>query len=274
LRGKTLGSIFWAFSGMNLFTVLMESSSGKYNVLKKPTDKLIWILYRTGFLTTVIRMVCNYIPYVGTILGNTIVTVIPIGALNNDSIIAMRNLQFVFWKEAAATASALYFMTFFWFNLLVRLIADGTFDADFEELDEEDLDYSISQATSYHYWGGEEEHSLLRMLFVGCITDPLRVTFNFPLIFIGVLFKFAFGLVKLTTIPKNLVVKLLTPNTENEGETLVMWYVDAIEVGLWDPKDPPTNIFEIEEAREEYLDSLTDPDDDFVTKIFNFIFHH
>jgi len=69
----------------------------------------------------------------------------------------------------------------------------------------------------------------LRMLFVGYITDPLRVTFNFPLIFIGVLFKFAFGLVKLTTIPRNLIVKLLTPNTENEGETLVMWYVDAIE---------------------------------------------
>jgi len=135
LRGKALGSIFWAFSGMNIINVLMESSAGKYNVLKDPIDRFIWVLYRTGFLTTAIRLVCNYIPYVGTILGNTIVTVIPIGALNNDSIIAMRNLQFVFWKEAAATASALYFMTFFWFNLLVRLIADGTFDADFEELD-------------------------------------------------------------------------------------------------------------------------------------------
>ena len=77
---------------MNIINVLMESSAGKYNVLKDPIDRFIWVLYRTGFLTTAIRMVCNYIPYVGAILGNTIVTVIPIGTLNIDSIIAARNL--------------------------------------------------------------------------------------------------------------------------------------------------------------------------------------
>ena len=32
-----------------------------------------------------------------------------------------------------------------------------------------------------------------------------------------------------------------------------MWFTNAIELGLFDPMDPPTNIFEIEDARIQYL---------------------
>ena len=40
-----------------------------------------------------------------------------------------------------------------------------------------------------------------------------------------------------------------------------MWWIDAIELGLYDPKDPPTNIFEIQEAREEYLNDIFEEDE-------------
>ena len=37
-----------------------------------------------------------------------------------------------------------------------------------------------------------------------------------------------------------------------------MWWVDAIELGLVDPSDPPTNIWEIEAARTQYLSRFDD----------------
>lgn len=39
-----------------------------------------------------------------------------------------------------------------------------------------------------------------------------------------------------------------------------MWYVDAIELGLYNPRDPPTNMWEIEDARIQYLNSADFPD--------------
>ena len=55
--------------------------------------------------------------------------------------------------------------------------------------------------------------------------------------------------------------KVATPWKENDGETALMWWIDAIELGLYDPKDPPTNIFEIQEAREEYLNDIFEEDE-------------
>jgi hypothetical protein len=50
-----------------------------------------------------------------------------------------------------------------------------------------------------------------------------------------------------------LTLKVLTPWQEKIGEDPVMWFTNAIELGLYDPMDPPTNIFEIEDARIQYL---------------------
>lgn len=37
-----------------------------------------------------------------------------------------------------------------------------------------------------------------------------------------------------------------------------MWWVDAIDLGLTDPMNPPTNMFEIEDARVQYLSRYDD----------------
>ena len=37
-----------------------------------------------------------------------------------------------------------------------------------------------------------------------------------------------------------------------------MWWVDAIDLGLYDPMNPPTNMFEIEDARVQYLSRYDD----------------
>jgi hypothetical protein len=69
-------------------------------------------------------------------------------------------------------------------------------------------------------------------------------------------FLFKVGYVLL--FPLILTLKVLTPWSENEGETWVMWWVDAVQRGLFDPMDPPTNIFEIEDARTQYLSRFDD----------------
>jgi len=55
--------------------------------------------------------------------------------------------------------------------------------------------------------------------------------------------------------------RLLTPWEEKEGETPIMWWVKALELGLYDPKDPPTNFWEIEDARTQYLSKFKDDDE-------------
>jgi hypothetical protein len=52
--------------------------------------------------------------------------------------------------------AAIWFRFFFLWNLFIRITADGMYDADWEYLDAEGLNYSITQATSYHYWEGKE----------------------------------------------------------------------------------------------------------------------
>ena len=78
-----------------------------------------------------------------------------------------------------------------------------------------------------------------------------------PLVFGGI----AYGLYELVMIlafPLILTLKVITPWKENQGETPLMWWVDAIELGLTDPMNPPTNMFEIEDARVQYLSRYDD----------------
>ena len=41
-----------------------------------------------------------------------------------------------------------------------------------------------------------------------------------------------------------------------------MWWVDALELGLYDPMDPPTNFWEIEGARTQYLAQFEEDDEE------------
>jgi hypothetical protein len=73
---------------------------------------------------------------------------------------------------------------------------------------------------------------------------------------------FIFELVYVFALPWIWTLKLLTPWEENAGEDPVMWWVDAIELGLYDPLDPPTNFWEIEDARLQYLQQFEEDEDD------------
>jgi len=82
-----IGSLIWSASGYNNITVLMELFGGDYADLGF-LDKLLWVTYRTG-----------YNPY--------------IGSLNYDALVAGRNIEFLAFKNFAATAAALWFRVFF-----------------------------------------------------------------------------------------------------------------------------------------------------------------
>ena len=75
------------------------------------------------------------------------------------------------------------------------------------------------------------------------------------------LFSVFWGIYRLAYIiafPMIITYKVLTPWKEDQGETPLMWWVDAIELGLTNPMDPPGNFFEIEDARVQYLSRYED----------------
>lgn len=143
---KLFASLVWSLTGFNFISVFLESSSGLYKDLGF-LNKLLWIQYRLG------------ISYFGT--------------LNYDTLVFSRNAEFLLFKELGATASALWFVIFFPQNLFWRITANNLFDADWEDIDARGLDYSLTQATSYHYWKGKEAHGLFTMLWVNYVTDTL-----------------------------------------------------------------------------------------------------
>ncbi len=61
--------------------------------------------------------------------------------------------------------------------------------------------------------------------------------------------------------PRQLIVMFFTPWDEYRGEDLFMWYVDAIELGLYDPMDPPMTMFDNPAARDYLVSNYADVDD-------------
>lgn len=147
-----VGSAVWASSGLNTIGVLLEWLDGKYDQLGF-FDKVLWVLTRLGW--------------------NALFGLSFLGNLNYHMGVYTRNAQYYYIKDAAATASAWWFRVFFLFNLVVRIIAPGMYDADWEDIDSRGLDYSLSQATSYHYWEGKENHSIFTMFWVNYVSDGL-----------------------------------------------------------------------------------------------------
>ena len=164
------GSLVWGVSGLNSWGVLFELFGGDYAKLGF-LDKCIWIYYR-------------------------------IYSLNYDMGVFHRNVSFLFWKDLAAAASALWFLVLFPWNFFLRLTADElTYDHDFDEIDANGYDYSLTQATSFHYWEGKESHGLFSMLWTNYVTDTLQVIFfGLPLLVIGPAF-FIFQFVYVLSLP-------------------------------------------------------------------------
>jgi len=148
-------------------------------------------------------------------------------------------------------------------NLFIRITAGGLFDHDFDELDAKGYKYSLSQATSYHYWKGKENHSIFTMLWVNYVTDTWKIIFGLlPLIPLAIGYTIYEVLYVLLYIPVVLPFRLLTPWDEKIGETPSLWWVNAIEDGYYDPMNPPTNMFEIEEARTQWLSKFDDVEEE------------
>ena len=59
-------------------------------------------------------------------------------------------------------------------------------------------------------------------------------------------------------MPLILEWRKITPWDENEGETFIIWWLDANKLGLWDPRNPSSNVFEIEVAREYFINNFED----------------
>jgi hypothetical protein len=216
---------------LNTWGVLFELFGGDYAKLSF-LDKCIWIYYRV---------------YV----------------LNYNMGVFQRNTAFLFWKDLAAAASAAWFMVLFPWNFFLRLTADElTYDHDFDEIDAKGYDYSLTQATSYHYWEGKESHGLFNMLWTNYVVDFLQVVlFGLPLLVVGPAY-FIFQFVYVLSLPLIWTIELITPWEEVTGEDPVMWWVDAIALGLYDPMNPPTNFWEIEGARTQYLSREDEDDED------------
>jgi hypothetical protein len=185
-----------------------------------------------------------------------------LNGLNYAVGVFQRNASFLLFKEAAAVASALWFFILFPWNLFLRFTADGLFEADWEDIEERKLDFSLTQATSYHYWEGKEAHGLFSMFWTNYVTDFLRIFLGWPILLVLAPVYEITRWANILLFPLIITLKVLTPWSENAGETFIMWWVDAIELGLYNPQDPPTNIWEIEAARTQYLSQFDDLDEE------------
>jgi len=74
---------------------------------------------------------------------------------------------------------------------------------------------------------------------------PMRITW----VAFGLVATFYTLIATVTSYPQQLIMMFLTPWDENLGEDLFMWYFDAIELGLYDPMDPPTMPLDYAPAR-------------------------
>lgn len=123
------GAYVWWASGINTWGAIFELFGGTWKELGMSfLDRVIWFFYRIN----------------------------PQSPANVSFGVYQRNAAFLQTVDFAQAMAAIWFRTFFLWNLFIRITADGMYDADWEDLDARGLDYSITQATSYHYWEGKE----------------------------------------------------------------------------------------------------------------------
>ena len=122
---KGIFSVIWAASGINRLFTLMDLFSGDFAELNI-FDKYLWYHF--------------------------MVNAGPQG-------VVLRNWDYIFKRQMASTAAAIQFKLFFSWSLFWRIIYSGFFEdaqEEMEEVDAKNLDYSLAQATAYHYWGDKE----------------------------------------------------------------------------------------------------------------------
>ena len=140
--------------------------------------------------------------------------------------------------------------TFFWL-----IFAPDVFAFNWEQIEEEGEPINFTQATAAHYWGYTGETSfggfLVTYIIDLIIAFPMRV---YVLAF-ALFGAFSGFVATVASYPQQLIIMFLTPWDEHIGEDLFIWYFDAIELGLYDPMDPPRMMFDYEPAREHFLAS-------------------
>ena len=226
------GSAVWWGSGFNTWEALFEYFGGAWDELSW-FDAIIWWYYRVG----------------QTSPGNY-----------NFGVYS-RNQAFLATRDLANQLAKTWFYVFFWWTFFITLTADGLLQFDFDEIDAKGWDYSIQQATAYHYWGTKETHDLGTLFWVG-FWDYVSVVWFFPETIGALVYYAVYSLIEIVSVflwPAVITIQLLTPWDEAEGEDAVMWWVDAIALGLYNPRDPPTNLWEIPEARTQYLNKMDFP---------------
>jgi hypothetical protein len=161
--------------------------------------------------------------------------------LNYAIVLACTQTLISRWFEATSAN------TIFW-----MLFAPDIFDYDWESIEEEGEPLNFSQATAAHYWN-YGELSLYSFAMVFALDWIFSMSLRNPWIIAIALFVGVVAIVEyIEAYPRQLILMFFTPWDEHRGEDLFIWYVDAIELGLYDPHDPPMSMFDNPAAR-DYL---------------------
>jgi len=139
---KGVLSIIWAGSGVNRLFIVLDLIMGEYAELSF-FDRILWYYF--------------------------MVNAGPQG-------VVLRNWDYIFKRQMAATAAAIQFKIQFNWNVFWKVIYAGYFEdaqSEMAEVDARGLDYSLSQATAYHYWGDNEAQGFGTMFWVNFVTDTI-----------------------------------------------------------------------------------------------------
>lgn len=161
------------------------------------------------------------------------------------------NIKYLFGRFMALTTTAILMWWSWPVFVFYKFTRGRSFDFDFDELDEEGKKYSNKQGIVYHYFGDSRYQTWMQAYKVHWKDFLLGLFGCIPWLILNVLYWPAFG-ISILIFPLTVSWRLLTPWKEQEWESGLMWYSQAVEAGI-DPGFPDnlySNRFLIPKAEE------------------------
>ena len=152
------------------------------------------------------------------------------------------NVQYAVALNLSQILTSLFFNATSMNTLFWVLFAPSVLQYNWIEIEKIGDPVTFQQATSAHYFKYTNNIDITSFLITWLIDQVFGYFMLNPLFFATAYFYMALEIV--SNYSWYLILKLLTPWEEHQGEDILMWYVDAIDNGLYDPLDPPTSLFD------------------------------
>jgi len=153
--------------------------------------------------------------------------------------VVQKNMSYMFALIMGKTTTAVLMWWSYPVFLIYRFFRKRSFDFDFDEIEEEGKRFSNKQGLVYHYWGDARNQGLIDSYIVHVKDFWTGVIFGIPWLLVSIIY---FPVSWISTLLWPFIapirftittfIKAFTPWKENDGETFILWWTKAIDLGL------------------------------------------